>query len=66
MGGDKLPGVDKISSLSIQKDTVMLTRKGYVVVRIRTDNPGKWFFHCHIEFHAMDGKKAFSITELLK
>jgi len=22
-----------------------------VVVRIRTDNPGAWFVHCHIDFH---------------
>lgn len=57
MGGDKLPGVlDGIDPKSIQKDTVMLPKNGYVVVRFRTNNPGKWFFHCHIEFHAMDGK----------
>ena len=60
MGGDKLPGVESIASSSIQKDTVMLPKDGYVVVRFRTNNPGKWFFHCHIEFHAMDGNNYIS------
>lgn len=59
MGGDILPDVEKIDPRSIQKDTVMLTERGYVVIRIKADNPGKWFFHCHIEFHAMDGKLSY-------
>jgi len=56
VGGDNIPGLRKIDENFIQKDTVMLNKNGYTVVRFRTNNPGKWFFHCHIEFHAMDGK----------
>lgn len=25
------------------------------MIRIRSTNPGKWFLHCHIEVHALDG-----------
>ncbi|KAG1874307.1 laccase [Suillus subluteus] len=26
-----------------------------VTIRFRTDNPGPWFFHCHIDFHLAEG-----------
>lgn len=26
-----------------------------VTIRFTTDNPGPWFFHCHIEFHLAQG-----------
>ncbi|TFK19081.1 Cu-oxidase-domain-containing protein [Coprinopsis marcescibilis] len=26
-----------------------------VILRFRADNPGPWFFHCHIEFHLLAG-----------
>ena len=26
-----------------------------MVIRIRADNPGAWFMHCHIELHSVDG-----------
>ncbi|XP_066915217.1 uncharacterized protein [Clytia hemisphaerica] len=38
-----------------RKDTVIVPTGGYAVIRIRSDNPGKWFLHCHIEVHALDG-----------
>ncbi|CZR53327.1 uncharacterized protein PAC_03205 [Phialocephala subalpina] len=37
------------------KDTVHISRRGYVILRIRADNPGLWFFHCHILWHAGTG-----------
>lgn len=37
------------------KDTIIVPRKGYVVARIRSDNPGYWFMHCHIEMHQIAG-----------
>ncbi|OWF54327.1 Laccase-2 [Mizuhopecten yessoensis] len=37
------------------KDTIIIPRKGYVVTRIRSDNPGFWFMHCHIEMHQVAG-----------
>ncbi|XP_041379560.1 laccase-2-like [Gigantopelta aegis] len=38
-----------------RKDTIIVPTSGYVVVRIRADNPGVWFLHCHIEFHNNHG-----------
>ncbi|KAG2357789.1 laccase hybrid [Suillus spraguei] len=26
-----------------------------VTIRFRTDNPGPWFFHCHVDFHLEQG-----------
>lgn len=37
------------------KDTVLVPAQGYVVVRFRTDNPGRWMAHCHQELHFMKG-----------
>ncbi|XP_061180233.1 uncharacterized protein LOC133188761 [Saccostrea echinata] len=37
------------------KDTVVVPRKGYVVLRFRLDNPGYWFMHCHMKSHQMEG-----------
>jgi len=32
-----------------RKDTLIIPTGAYAVLRIRSDNPGKWFLHCHIE-----------------
>ncbi|KAK3090802.1 hypothetical protein FSP39_014772 [Pinctada imbricata] len=40
---------------SVAKDTVTVPDGGYVILRIHATNPGFWFFHCHIEFHAEIG-----------
>lgn len=37
------------------KDTIIVPSGGYVVVRIRADNPGLWLLHCHIQLHSADG-----------
>ena len=29
--------------------------RGYMVIRIHSNNPGKWFFHCHYDFHSGNG-----------
>ena len=52
--GDSIPRLNLINPP--QKDTLMLPTGAYAVVRFRSDNPGKWFVHCHIEFHSMQGK----------
>ncbi|XP_021367995.1 laccase-1-like isoform X1 [Mizuhopecten yessoensis] len=36
----------------VDKDTVTVPDGGYVILRIHADNPGFWFMHCHLEFHA--------------
>nr|TKS12692.1 hypothetical protein D5086_0000061140 [Populus alba] len=35
----------------IMKNTVPLFPYGWTALRFRTDNPGIWLFHCHIEAH---------------
>ncbi|KAK9889606.1 hypothetical protein WA026_006979 [Henosepilachna vigintioctopunctata] len=37
------------------KDTIAVPNNGYVVLRMRADNPGFWFFHCHFLFHIAVG-----------
>ncbi|CAG7726388.1 unnamed protein product [Allacma fusca] len=37
------------------KDTVTVPDGGYTILRFRADNPGYWFFHCHITFHVEVG-----------
>ena len=38
-----------------RKDTVVVPYGGYVVVRIKADNPGFWMLHCHLLPDVMDG-----------
>ena len=39
----------------IQKDTLRIPRRAWAVVQWEADNPGFWFFHCHIEWHLATG-----------
>ena len=45
------------------KDTVIIPYGGYTTIRFVVDNPGWWFFHCHIEEHQLQGMAAI-IKEL--
>lgn len=38
-----------------RKDTVYIPAQGYVILRIEANNPGIWFFHCHILWHSGTG-----------
>ena len=40
---------------SLPKDVIQVPNNGYVIIRTRTDNPGTWIFHCHIDFHLSIG-----------
>ncbi|KAG0183291.1 hypothetical protein DFQ28_001822 [Apophysomyces sp. BC1034] len=40
------------------RDTVLVPGLGYTIIRFRADNPGVWFFHCHIEWHLETGLAA--------
>lgn len=31
---------------------------GWILIRFRADNPGVWFFHCHIDLHLVGGMAA--------
>lgn len=37
------------------RDTVQIPPGGSVTMRFLTDNPGTWFFHCHVEWHLEAG-----------
>jgi multicopper oxidase len=38
-----------------QKDTVNVPARSQLVLLWKANNPGHWFFHCHIEWHAATG-----------
>lgn len=44
-----------INEYPMRRDTVYIRPNGYFVLRFRADNPGVWFFHCHIEWHLQQG-----------
>ena len=38
-----------------RRDTFVLPPGGYYVIRFVANNPGVWFFHCHIDWHLAQG-----------
>ncbi len=38
-----------------QKDTVNVPARSQLVLLWKANNPGHWFFHCHIEWHVATG-----------
>jgi FtsP/CotA-like multicopper oxidase with cupredoxin domain len=39
----------------VAKDTVVVPAKDDLVIQWQATNPGRWFFHCHIEWHLATG-----------
>ncbi|KAH7920657.1 Fet3 ferroxidase [Leucogyrophana mollusca] len=39
----------------MRRDTVVVSPGGSVTLRFIADNPGAWFFHCHMEWHLEAG-----------
>ena len=39
----------------MRRDTLLVRPNGNFVIRFRSDNPGVWLFHCHIEWHVDSG-----------
>ncbi|KAK1298933.1 Laccase-17 [Acorus calamus] len=35
----------------VERNTVGVPSGGWIAVRFKTDNPGVWFMHCHLEVH---------------
>jgi iron transport multicopper oxidase len=52
----------KFAEVPMRRDTVYVKPNGNMVMRFRADNPGVWFFHCHIEWHMEQGL-AFTLVE---
>ncbi|KAF7731926.1 ferroxidase fet3 [Apophysomyces ossiformis] len=42
----------------LRRDTVVVPAGNFTIIRFRADNPGVWFFHCHIEWHLESGLAA--------
>ncbi|POS82064.1 hypothetical protein EPUL_004979, partial [Erysiphe pulchra] len=42
-------------AIPMRRDTILLHPNGHLVLRFRSDNPGVWLFHCHIEWHLSQG-----------
>ena len=38
-----------------RKDTVNVPARSRLVLLWQANNPGRWFFHCHIDWHAATG-----------
>lgn len=47
--------IDRKRSRAPFKDTVAIPNGGYTIIRFVADNPGVWFFHCHLAFHVEIG-----------
>ncbi|RMZ70831.1 Iron transport multicopper oxidase FET3 [Pyrenophora seminiperda CCB06] len=45
----------------MRRDTILVHPNGHIVLRFRSDNPGVWLFHCHIEWHVASGLTATMI-----
>ncbi|CAN4126210.1 unnamed protein product [Withania somnifera] len=41
----------------VERNTIGVPSGGWVAIRFRTDNPGVWFMHCHLEIHTTWGLK---------
>ncbi|CAF1056006.1 unnamed protein product [Rotaria sordida] len=45
----------KKNNMRLVKDTIQLSKGGYMRIRFRATNPGIWLFHCHTEPHLSRG-----------
>ncbi|XP_038719681.1 laccase-4-like [Tripterygium wilfordii] len=41
----------------VERNTMAVPTGGWTAIRFRADNPGVWFFHCHLEVHTTWGLK---------
>jgi iron transport multicopper oxidase len=42
-------------AVPMRRDTFLVRPNSHFVLRFRSDNPGIWLFHCHIEWHVDSG-----------
>ncbi|KAL1979624.1 hypothetical protein VTN96DRAFT_5427 [Rasamsonia emersonii] len=59
LNGDPVPydpnNHSAFPAMPARRDTFVLPPQGYFVIRFVADNPGVWFFHCHIDWHLAAG-----------
>ncbi|KAI3665452.1 hypothetical protein L6452_44079 [Arctium lappa] len=46
-----------------ERNTIGVPTGGWAAIRFRADNPGVWFFHCHLELHTGWGLKTAFVVE---
>ena len=49
------PPMPEFQSNPSRRDTITIPPTGSVTLRWTADNPGAWFFHCHIDWHLSSG-----------
>lgn len=54
--------LDDVPKNPTYRDTIGVPSNGYVVLRFKANNPGVWFFHCHVDWHVPAGLAATFIT----
>lgn len=42
-------------AVPMRRDTFLVRPNSHIMLRFRSDNPGVWLFHCHIEWHVDSG-----------
>ncbi|CAH8339570.1 unnamed protein product [Eruca vesicaria subsp. sativa] len=47
----------------VERNTVNVPTAGWTAIRFIADNPGVWFFHCHLEVHTSWGLKMAFLVE---
>lgn len=47
----------------VTRDTVLLEPNGHLVLRFKANNPGIWYFHCHVDWHLVQGLAAVFIED---
>ncbi|CAK9173593.1 unnamed protein product [Ilex paraguariensis] len=47
----------------VERNTISVPTAGWTAIRFRADNPGVWFFHCHLEIHTTWGLKMAFLVE---
>lgn len=52
---EKNPDHTNFPEYPMVRDTVMVNANGFIVLRFKAENPGVWFFHCHVDWHLEQG-----------
>ena len=56
------PFVEGENKNPLRRDTVMIPGGGSAKIRFFVDNPGAWFFHCHVDWHLTSGLGLIAIA----
>jgi len=59
----KLPPSSFNLTNPLRRDTLIITRGMYAILRILTDEPGVFALHCHLGWHLVHGKMAAVVVQ---